>query len=149
MESRFAWRTRLLDCVWAGLPVISTAGDPLSDLIAEKGLGQSVAPRDAKLLAQTILDMLDDDTLRDRVRERAAVVQRKLTWPKIIEPIAAFLEYVSFAPDAVDAARIAANARQIIEQKQIIEGLREHIEAIKQGRVMRLMGWLNKILGRE
>ncbi|MBA2476756.1 MAG: hypothetical protein H0V40_12485, partial [Actinobacteria bacterium] len=29
VETRFAFRTRLLDCLWAGLPVVTTRGDAL------------------------------------------------------------------------------------------------------------------------
>ena len=46
LESRFAFRTRLLDCFWADLPVVTTAGDSLGDLVERRGVGRAVAPRD-------------------------------------------------------------------------------------------------------
>jgi len=70
LESSFASRTRLLDCVWAGLPVVSTAGDPLSDMIAKRELGQIVPPERPDLLADAILAALADDGLRARVDEK-------------------------------------------------------------------------------
>ena len=45
LESRFAFRTRLLDCFWAGLPVVTTSGDSLGDLVERRGLGRTVPPR--------------------------------------------------------------------------------------------------------
>ncbi len=39
LESRFAFRTRLLDYLWAGLPIVSTRGDVLGDLVERRGLG--------------------------------------------------------------------------------------------------------------
>ena len=42
----FAFRTRLLDCFWAGLPVVTTRGDVLGELVERRGLGRGVGPKD-------------------------------------------------------------------------------------------------------
>ena len=118
LESRFASRTRLLDCIWAGLPSVSTAGDPLSEMIAERGLGRVVPPGRPDVLAKVILEMLADDSLRDRVAERAQTVRGELAWGRAVEPISAFLDRIGFAPDALGAARSAAEARQTIVRLQ-------------------------------
>ena len=39
IETRFSFRTRILDYLWAGLPVISTQGDILSALVEKKETG--------------------------------------------------------------------------------------------------------------
>jgi GT2 family glycosyltransferase/glycosyltransferase involved in cell wall biosynthesis len=173
LESQFSSRTRLLDCIWAGLPIISNDGDPLSDVIVEHELGRVIPSGRPVLLARAILEMLADDGLRDRVTERAQAVRDELTWERAVEPIAAFLERVAFAPDALDAARRAAQARQTTVHLQrleeqasalkdevfqlrrdkqalsdYVEELLAHIQAIRQGRVMRLMNRIDKILGR-
>ena len=167
LESRFASRTRLLDCVWAGLPVISTGDDPLSDMIAERGLGRTVPPGDVRTLAQTILEQLTDEGLRERTAQQARAMQNELTWQRAVEPIATFLECVAFAPDAVEAARKATQARRIIVRLEQMEALRQqaesekqslmkhnreleaHIVQIQHGRVMRFLSAINKVLGRQ
>ena len=45
LETRFAHRTRLLDCLWAGLPVVCTRGDELAERIERDDLGATVASR--------------------------------------------------------------------------------------------------------
>jgi len=146
VESRFAFRTRLIDCVWAGLPVIATGGDSLSELIAERGLGRLVAPDDPRQLAEAILETLADPGIRVRVDRAAAPVRRELAWAKVVEPIAAFLDRATLAPDALQAARVAADARRSADR---IRALEEHIEAIYRGRVMRLVRAVNAFLGRK
>ena len=37
LETRFAFRTRLLDCFWSALPVVCTGGDELADLVEREG----------------------------------------------------------------------------------------------------------------
>lgn len=166
LESRFASRTRLLDCIWAGLPVISTEGDPVSDMIAERGLGRTVPPQRPDLLAQAILAMLSDESLRDRVAERAPAVRAELAWPRVVEPVAAFLQRASFAPDALAAARNAAEARRLVQRVEQLEqereflardrdrieqaraGLEEHLRQVQNGRVMRLLNRVSSMFGR-
>ena len=43
LETRLSFRTRVLDCLWAQIPVVLTEGDYFSDLTRAKGLGL-VAP---------------------------------------------------------------------------------------------------------
>ena len=43
-ENRFAFRTRFMDYLWAGLPSVATEGDVLSDVVRDSGLGRLVAP---------------------------------------------------------------------------------------------------------
>jgi len=160
VESRFASRTRLLDCIWAGLPSIVTAGDPLSELVVQRGLGRAVPAGQPEQLAQAILEMLEDNELRVRVGQAAEPLRQELAWPRVVEPIAHFLERAAFAPDALEATRRAAHARRTVEyiqsQEQRIRTLEErvthlqnHIEAIKRGRVMRFVRAINILLGRE
>lgn len=157
IESRFASRTRLLDCIWAALPVVSTEGDALSEMIAARGLGCTVPSGQPDLLAQAILEMLADPGLRERVERQAQAVRGELAWSRVVEPIAAFLSRAAFAPDALAASRQAAQARQAMERVRSleqglmkhIEELEAHLEDIRKGRVMRLMRAINIARGRE
>jgi len=160
VESRFASRTRLLDCIWAGLPSIVTAGDPLSELVVQRGLGRVVPPGCPEPLAQAILEMLGDAGLRQRVGQAAEPLRRELAWPRVVEPISTFLKRAAFAPDALEAARRTAQTLRTIGYIQSLEQrvctlegrvteLQNHIEAIKRGRVMRFVRAINTLLGRE
>jgi glycosyltransferase involved in cell wall biosynthesis len=55
LETRFAFRTRLLDSFWAGLPVVCTAGDELAARVLREGLGTAILPGDSTAAA-TALD---------------------------------------------------------------------------------------------
>src|SRR3954447_4297993 len=59
LETRFAFRTRLLDCFWAGLPVVATEGDELAARIARDGLGAAVPPGDVDATAAALETVLD------------------------------------------------------------------------------------------
>src|SRR6185503_1037840 len=59
LETRFAFRTRMLDCFWAGLPVVCTRGDELAERVERDGLGAVVAPGDDEALARAIEAVLE------------------------------------------------------------------------------------------
>jgi glycosyltransferase involved in cell wall biosynthesis len=92
LEAHFAFRTRLVDCFWAGLPVITTSGDSLAELVAQRDLGRVVQPLDVKAWVDSISFILDDQSARDRIRTALESVRRELEWPRVVEPLLRLLE---------------------------------------------------------
>ncbi|MDQ4069897.1 MAG: glycosyltransferase, partial [Actinomycetota bacterium] len=64
VETAYSFRTRLLDYLWAALPVVATAGDTFAELIKSERLGLTVPAGDVAALEEALLRMLDDDGLR-------------------------------------------------------------------------------------
>jgi len=88
IETRFAFRTRLLDYFWAGLPTIATKGDVLSDLIRERNLGRAVGFGEVSEWEAAIEELADDPTERDRVRRNVERVRSDFAWRNVVEPLA-------------------------------------------------------------
>lgn len=145
LESHFSSRTRILDCIWAGLPVISTAGDPVTEFVVSHGLGRAVVPGDVDGLVETITDMLADQLLNEATFVNAQAVQDDLTWTSVVQPIEAFMERVAFAPDALVAARQAAEARRL---SNYIQTLRQPLRPLHTLR-RRVVRSAKVLLGRE
>jgi glycosyltransferase involved in cell wall biosynthesis len=59
VETRYSFRTRVLDCFRAGLPVVCTAGDELSERVAREELGAVCPPGDAEAMAGALAQVLD------------------------------------------------------------------------------------------
>jgi glycosyltransferase involved in cell wall biosynthesis len=87
LEARFSFRTRVLDYLWAGLPVVGTAGDALADLVEREGLGRTVAPGDAEGFAAACRDLLDDATAYAAARDRTRAVAPRLRWEVAARPL--------------------------------------------------------------
>ncbi|HEV2060355.1 MAG TPA: glycosyltransferase [Solirubrobacteraceae bacterium] len=92
VETTFAYRTRILDYIWAALPVVTTEGGGLSDLVDRNGLGRTVRFGDVADCARAILELCDDPVEYARVRERVAVFRQQLTWQHAIEPLVELIE---------------------------------------------------------
>src|SRR5204862_458433 len=73
LEARFSFRTRVLDYLWAGLPVVTSSGDSIAELVEREGLGRTVAPGDAEAFACACAELLDDPEVRVDAREQPHV----------------------------------------------------------------------------
>ncbi len=90
IETRFAFRTRLLDYIWAGLPMLVTQGDVLAELVAARGLGRAVPPEDVPATAAALAALLDDPAGRAGTAARFEAVRAEMTWDRVIAPLARF-----------------------------------------------------------
>ena len=107
VETAYSFRTRLLDCLWAGLPQVATLGDSLAELIEAEGLGLTVPAGDAEALAVAIGRLLDDAELAGHARAAAARVAAGFTWPTVLAPLTAFCADPRRAADLKDRDLVA------------------------------------------
>lgn len=98
IETRFSFRTRILDYLWAGLPVISTRGDYLSDLVERKGLGMTAEEGDVRGIVNAITKLADDKQFYSKCVKNIEQAAEDYTWEKICRPI------IYFCRDPVSSA---------------------------------------------
>ena len=89
VETRFAFRTRLLDCLWARLPIVCTGGDELAERVERDGLGAVVPAGDERAAAQALERVLE----RGRADFEAGLerVARDYAWPVVAQPLVEML----------------------------------------------------------
>lgn len=104
IETTFSFRTRILDYLWAGLPIVATEGDSFGDLVAREGLGVSVRERDDVGLAAALESVLYDAKARALARTNVARVRGDFTWEKVLQPLVAFCRNPIRAADKESAA---------------------------------------------
>jgi glycosyltransferase involved in cell wall biosynthesis len=114
LEARYAFRTRVLDYLWAGLPVVATEGDVLADLIAAKGLGRTAPPGVPEALAEGIVALLADDGEYRATAGRVAAMAPSLRWSRAVEPLLAFCE----RPPATRSSASIARAKSLIRRSR-------------------------------
>ncbi|MFD2090355.1 glycosyltransferase [Blastococcus deserti] len=99
VETEFSFRTRLLDYLWCGLPVISTGGDDLAEHIAGHGAGTTVAADDQEGLADALLRAVGDQAWRARAGDAAATLGHSYAWDRVAVPLADFCADPARSPD--------------------------------------------------
>jgi hypothetical protein len=90
IETTFSFRTRILDYLWAGLPMVVTAGDHFADLVEREGLGVVVPADDVAALAAAIDRVLYDPAFAQAARDNVARVRLDYAWDRVLEPLVRF-----------------------------------------------------------
>jgi hypothetical protein len=90
LETRYAWRTRVLDYLWARLPVVCSRGDAIADLVEREGLGVTVEPGDEAGFADALDRLLCDVPFRTACRARIDRIVPSLAWSRAAAPLVTF-----------------------------------------------------------
>jgi glycosyltransferase involved in cell wall biosynthesis len=85
LEAHFAYRTRLLDCMWAGLPIVCSAGDDLAERVVSEQLGAVAPPGDAQALSAALERVLDGG--RDAYAANLQAAAAAQTWEQVAQPL--------------------------------------------------------------
>jgi len=104
IETRFSFRTRILDYLWAGLPIISTEGDHLSDKVRTESLGLIVKERSPEDLAEAIIRLAEKGKFYEDCIENIERIAKDYIWDKVCEPI------IGFCKDPVSNALKLSNS---------------------------------------
>ncbi|MEY2488577.1 MAG: hypothetical protein QOC70_519 [Verrucomicrobiota bacterium] len=135
LESRFAYRTRLLDCVWAGLPVVCTDGDVMAEMVARHGFGIVVPAGDAEAVAGAIERIANDRNFAGTCRARIFENRRLFDWGIAVRPLVRFCaqpRVTHVAVPARDAWMLASSAWRVFKTHGVVETvrrLRQHLRS--------------------
>lgn len=108
VETAFSFRTRMLDYLWAGLPMVATGGDSFGDLIEREALGLTVPFENVEALADALERVLDDGEFAAQCRDNVARVRSRFTWESATEPLAQFCRAPRRAPDCVAGSVVSS-----------------------------------------
>lgn len=136
IETRLAFRTRLLDHLWARLPTICTAGDSLGGSLAQAGCATLVAPGGLEEWVAALRRLAHDAGARQAMRAAAAALAPQWAWAQVAQPLVAFCAAPTRLPGHADAAgaRVAELEAALDERTRYVR----HVEAEYQRAVEEL-----------
>ena len=103
-ETAFSFRTRILDYLWAGLPIVCTRGDHFAALVEQEGLGVTVPESDPAALADALELVIFDSERRTEIIEAVSRVREHYRWTATLQPL---VRFVASATPAADSGRTA------------------------------------------
>jgi glycosyltransferase involved in cell wall biosynthesis len=87
MESLLAWRTRVVDYLWARTPMATNGGDPLSEEMIQAGAAVRVDATDPVRLAETLAKTLGNPAALAAMRQAAEQIREKYLWRNSVRPL--------------------------------------------------------------
>ena len=157
LETSSGTRTRLVEAMAAGLPILMTRGTELSIELEREGIGWVVAPRDSRALGEKILELARDRERTARMGELSRqFVEQRYSIERTLEQLVRWAERPCFAPDNAlkhaqspaifEAAlnQLEANARALddIANVQSLVQARRDLDRLRSRWPLRLWRWL-------
>ncbi len=90
LETAYSFRTRILDYLWAGLPIVATRGDDFAGLIEREGAGVTVPGGDVDAVERALFALLDDPAARTRWAAQSKRLAARYVWPRALGPLVGF-----------------------------------------------------------
>lgn len=88
IETRFSFRTRMLDYIRCELPIVCTSGDSFADIVNQFNIGVVVDQKDDQQLAEKIEKMIEDGYNYQSNNE----LLTKFTWHECVKPLNTFCQ---------------------------------------------------------
>lgn len=94
LETTFSFRTRMLDYLWAGLPVVSTEGDVFANQIRTLNLGEVAPFESPEYIADSILRLISDKNLYSEAKTNVLNLRKEYYWDLVVLPLVNVLREV-------------------------------------------------------
>ena len=113
IETTFSFRTRILDYLWAELPMVVTEGDHFAELVVAEGLGIVVKAGSVEELTDALERALFDEHFIAEARANIHRVRERYYWETALAPLVNFVASAQHARDNRGiSARQSASAVQ-------------------------------------
>ncbi|NKQ35999.1 MAG: glycosyltransferase family 4 protein [Chloroflexi bacterium] len=143
LETSLAFRSRMLEYIWAGLPIITNRGDATSDLVEKYDLGITVQYQNADEAAQAILQIMASPA--EERQANFAAAREQLSWQRAARPLIRFCQNPHRAADR--QTPLANNLPYYDAETAVrrITELEQLTQAYENGKFMRFMRTMNQI----
>lgn len=86
-ENTYSWRTRVMDFVGGGIPMLTNGGDPLSDSLIAHDAALPLADTTEQTLYDTLAPLVKDQSKLQDVRSALQRERSLYHWDKVVKPL--------------------------------------------------------------
>jgi glycosyltransferase involved in cell wall biosynthesis len=98
IETRFSFRTRVLDYLWSKLPIITTVGDELASKINNQA-GLAVNYQDIDSWVTAVETLYKNKDLLQKYKEGASQLAKEFHWKNVVKPLQSYCDKPYRLPD--------------------------------------------------
>ena len=87
IETEFSYRTRVMDYIWARLPVITTEGDSIAKMVKIENIGEVVKYENTHQLARVMESIVTNRSLKEIYRKNLNKIAPRFYWENVTRPL--------------------------------------------------------------
>lgn len=87
IETRYSFRTRILDYIWCNLPMITTKGDEFGEMVRTEKLGISVDYEDVNGWCDAIRMLSSDKVFYHQCKKNVESIRDQYKWSEVAKPL--------------------------------------------------------------
>jgi len=124
LETRFSFRTRLMDYFWAGLPVICSNGDLLSEVVEKEQLGIVNKIGNKQEIAQAILTLASNSEQYGVIKGNIQRIRENYKWEKVMTPLLEFCSNPRFVTGKPGNMELLGDISKIYFDRLVLSNFR-------------------------
>ena len=98
-ESKYAWRTRIIDFIWGETPIITSGGDEISEMLKKNKAGIILPDNQEASISQALEQVYEDKDSLAQMKENLRKLKPELYWENVTKKLAEFIKKDKIAPD--------------------------------------------------
>lgn len=111
LENRYSWRTRVVDYVWGGLPMILSSGDSLGKTLEDRGAAVIVGKNSDDCIIEAIQTFLFNEKKLETFKKNIFSMREEFYWEHVVAPIVDFIKFGHVARDRFVAENLKRKQR--------------------------------------
>ncbi len=100
-ENKLAWRTRLVDFMWADLPIITNGGDPLGTILLDNDAAVELSGLRAEDISKDLYETLHDGKKLSELRSNISSLKKQFYWDVSTKQLSSDIQEHKQAQDLV------------------------------------------------
>lgn len=106
LETRYSFRTRILDYLWCELPMILTKGDYMADLVEGNELGYCHIASNPDDLARKIIQLIENKEDYEKAKNNIHNIKEEYRWENVVKPLVDFCENPYTSSDKIEKVKV-------------------------------------------
>lgn len=139
IETTFSFRTRILDYLWASLPMVVTEGDHFADEVSSHGLGAVVPAEDVGALVKALDKYLFNEGARSKARAALAKHRARYRWSQTLAPLVEHVRGVRSGHHTVGHRAIGYSPQRPRPPRFSLHDIRRGFERLARGEFRSLL----------
>ena len=148
-ETRFSFRTRILDYIYFNLPILCSTGDFFESYIEKNSIGITVTPSDREELKNAILSV-GDKKLRENFKKNIMSVEKEFYWDSLLLPLKEKLRNLEMQSELMKIEGAEIFSEKEIKEKNEFPGnstkYLNRFQPIKKILPLRFKIWLKRLI---